>query len=194
MTTGLRELKKQRTREGIRREALRLFTERGFDSTPVTDIAEAAGVSPMTFYRYFSSKEAVVLEDEYDPLIAEAIAAQPLELGPVGRVREALGQALAAVYEADAADLRMRVALILATPALRTTLFDQQVALERLITAALSPAPSGGERPSELHTRVVAAACAATMITAVKVWGEHSGDEALPAVVDAAFEALVDVV
>jgi AcrR family transcriptional regulator len=193
VSPGLRELKKQRTRDAIRREALRLFLARGFEATAVTEIADAAGVSHMTFYRYFPSKEAVVLEDEYDPLIAEAIAAQPAELGPVERVRRALAGALSDVYETDAADLRMRVQLILATPALRTTLFDQQAALERLIVGALARDSGDDGSAPELKTRVVAAACAATMTTAVEIWGGGGSDDALPAVVDAAFEALSDV-
>ncbi|HZC12209.1 MAG TPA: TetR family transcriptional regulator, partial [Mycobacterium sp.] len=58
---GLRERKKIRTRETIRREAFRLIQENGYAATTVEQIAEAAEVSPSTFFRYFPTKESVLL-------------------------------------------------------------------------------------------------------------------------------------
>src|SRR4051812_37350957 len=60
---GLRERKKQQTREAIVREALRLFRKQGFEATTIADIAEAAEISPRTFFSYFDTKEAVVFHD-----------------------------------------------------------------------------------------------------------------------------------
>jgi AcrR family transcriptional regulator len=62
-TPGLRERKKQRTRETIVESAFELFDERGFDGTTIADIAEAAEIAPRTFFSYFPSKDDVVFHD-----------------------------------------------------------------------------------------------------------------------------------
>jgi AcrR family transcriptional regulator len=95
MAEGLRERKKARTREAILREAFRLFRERGYDATTVEQIAEAAEVSPATFFRYFPSKEHLVTLDRFPPL-AEALAAQPPG-HPVTVLRGAFREAFASL-------------------------------------------------------------------------------------------------
>src|SRR5262245_42716002 len=72
-----RQRKKAATRDRIRASALRLFREQGYDATTVEQIAAAAGVSHVTFFRYFPTKEDVALSDSYDPLIASFIAQTP---------------------------------------------------------------------------------------------------------------------
>jgi AcrR family transcriptional regulator len=76
---GLRERKKQRTREQIVEAANRLFAERGYEATTIADIAAAADIAPRTFFAYFRSKEAVVFHDAEETFdkLAAALAARP---------------------------------------------------------------------------------------------------------------------
>ena len=90
---GLRERKKARTRAAIRTEAMRLFRERGYAATTIEQIAAAADISPATFFRYYPTKEDVVLQDDLDVLLPEAVEAQPPSLGPIAAVRAAVAQA-----------------------------------------------------------------------------------------------------
>ncbi len=74
---GLRERKKIKLRRAIQAEALRLFQAQGYEQTTVEQIADAAETSTTTFYRYFPTKEDVVLDDDYDPIVEATIASQP---------------------------------------------------------------------------------------------------------------------
>ena len=91
---GLRERKKARTRASLREHALRLFREQGYQATTVEQIAAAAEVSPSTFFRYFPTKEDVVLQDDMDARMVEAFARQPPDLAPVAAIRAAMREAL----------------------------------------------------------------------------------------------------
>src|SRR5882762_5510974 len=84
---GLRERKKVQTREAIRRAAYRLFAEQGYDATPVDQIAAEADVSPSTVFRYFPTKEDIVLTDEYDEPMADVLRGRPLDEQPLASVR-----------------------------------------------------------------------------------------------------------
>ena len=98
---GLRERKKAKTRAAIQEHALRLFREQGYDATTVEQIAEAAEVSPSTFFRYFPTKEDVVAYDALDPLVMAAWRAQPADMRPIAAMRKAMWDVFASMDRGD---------------------------------------------------------------------------------------------
>ncbi|MEX1007915.1 MAG: TetR family transcriptional regulator [Acidimicrobiia bacterium] len=183
---GLRERKKQQTRATIQAEALRLFAEQGYDATTCEQLAAAAGVSPATFFRYFPTKEDVVLQDDYDPLLTASLHERPLHEAPVVAVRRALASTLAPLYLTDAVAIRARTQLILSVPALRARMHEQTRKAEKLLAVEL--AARAGLDPDNLRVRAVAAALAAALTTAVESWASQGGE--LPARIDEALDAL----
>jgi AcrR family transcriptional regulator len=134
---GLRERKKARTRAAIREHALRLFGEQGYDATTVEQIAEAAEVSPSTFFRYFPTKEDVVLQDDLDLLWLDALRAQPPSLSPIPAMRAALHEAFANMSEADMATLRQTMDLA-AIPAVRARMLDEFARTTQVLASAIA--------------------------------------------------------
>lgn len=155
-TQGLRERKKAKTRAAIQQHALRLFREQGYDATPVSQIAEAAEVSESTFFRYFPTKEDVVLWDNFDSLIIDAFRAQPAEATPMEAIRGAVRDTFTHLSESDQAKLHDRVLLMLSVPPLRATLVDEISGPMR--TLAQITAERFGRPPDDLGIRALAGA------------------------------------
>ena len=125
MTPGLRERKKLRTKAAIQKEALRLFLDKGFEETTIEDIAEAVEISPSTFFNYFPSKEEVVFQDELDPLILQAFDAQPANLNPIRKLRNAMRVVFSQLTPEQETLMRERTQLLLSTPELRGAMLSQ---------------------------------------------------------------------
>src|SRR3954464_6473259 len=119
VSPGLRELKKQRTRIAIQEAALDLIVRQGYDAPPCEQIAAAAEVSPATLFRYFPTKEDIVMQDDYDPLMAAAVAARPAPERPFQAVRQALKSTWAQPPAHEMSIVRKRPRLLLSVPALR---------------------------------------------------------------------------
>jgi AcrR family transcriptional regulator len=183
-----RQRKKTATRDRIRGSALRLFREQGYDATTVEQIAAAAGVSHMTFFRYFPAKEDVVLSDGYDPLIASFIAQTPDAWPLTRRIRTVLVQGLRQIYDTQRDTMLAQNKLIVSTPALRERLWADQIATQQLILQALS-AGQGHPQPS-FADRVTVAACLAAASTAILTWVENDGIPELPELMEQAFDTL----
>ncbi|TDD54250.1 TetR family transcriptional regulator [Nonomuraea terrae] len=165
---GLRERKKQRTRQALIEAALRLFSEKGFEETTLAEIAAAADVSTRTFFSYFAGKEDVVFHDSAKRLdLATAILAgrQPGDTVTGLLVRIIDESLLWATSEENMTfeGARLRLRLVLEEPALQArallVLFDTQLKLAKALHEAF---------PEEL-TPVDAAAAVGAMVGAVQV-------------------------
>src|SRR5215468_4549892 len=115
----LRERRRSRMRLMIQAEAFRLFAEKGYAETTVEEIADAAAISPRTFFRYFPAKEDVVMWDEYDPLALDLIAARPEDEPLAETFRAVMRETLGGLYQRDTERLLTRVRLSFAVPELR---------------------------------------------------------------------------
>jgi AcrR family transcriptional regulator len=110
----------------IQTEALRLFTEQGYAQTTVEEIADAAAISPRTFFRYFPTKEDVVLWDEYDPRVGELLAARPHDEPVAESFRAIIRETLAGLLRRDPDQLLTRVRLLSSVPELRARFLETQ--------------------------------------------------------------------
>jgi AcrR family transcriptional regulator len=122
---GLRERKKIKTRQAIRREAFRLIDANGYAATTVEQIAEAADVSPSTFFRYFPSKESLLLADDLDPLVLAAFDAQPPELSPTEAIRRAYSDVMARLPAEQLEFENSRQRLMFSIPELKAAMYDE---------------------------------------------------------------------
>ena len=186
---GLRELKKARTRNEIQRQALLLFQRQGYAATTVEQIAAAAEVSPSTFFRYFATKEDVVLYDDYDPKFMAALLRQPKELAPLAAVRAATREVFSEI-SADQRELEyQRGRLINTEPALRRAhSLNATVGSVELLTGAV--AERVGRDPKDFEVRNFVGAVLGTMFTTWQMISEGEQPPDYVAVMDAALAHL----
>jgi AcrR family transcriptional regulator len=167
---GLRERKKARTRASIREHALRLFREQGYHATTVEQIAEAAEVSPSTFFRYFPTKEDVVIQDDMDVIAIAAFERQPAELSPIAAFRAAWAEAYAGLTEEEVAALEETSAMTMAIPELRARAVDD---LSRTIDViSQATARRTGRDPGDFAVRNLVGAMIGVILSATLPWAE----------------------
>jgi AcrR family transcriptional regulator len=161
---GLRERKKAKTRAAIRQHALRLFREQGYTATTVEQIADEAEVSPATFYRYFPTKEDVVLQDDFDVLAMDVFEAQQPGLSAIAAMRAALGQMLAALTPEERERFRETTELTMTIPEVRARALDE---LTRAIgVMAEAVARRAGLPPDDFAARNLAGAITGVILSA----------------------------
>ncbi len=186
---SLRERKKLKTRRSLQEHALRLFKEQGYDGTTVEQIAEAAEISPSTFFRYFPTKEDVVLTDEYDPLIIEALREQPPELPPVEAVRNVMRAIVGAMMADDRQRILDRSRMMMSVTALRSRQWDQTKDTQRMLVTAL--AERLGRPADDFAIVAFAAAMIAVWEAAILTWVEGDGEDDLLSLLDQAVDFVI---
>ncbi|GIE78145.1 TetR family transcriptional regulator [Actinoplanes philippinensis] len=176
--TGLRERKKAKTRAAIREHAMRLFEEQGFAATTVEQIAEAAEVSPSTFFRYFPAKEDVVLVDDVDAVLVQAIRAQPADVAPIEAIVRALRDVFANMDPETWAWERRRQKLVLGVPELRARMMHQMTGAIDLMAEVIGE--RAGLPPDDFSARVTAGAAVGVMMAALPAARLTSGEGVTP--------------
>lgn len=179
---GLRERKKIKTREAIRAATYALVEEQGWDATTIEQIAERAEVSPSTVFRYFPTKEDIVLTDEYDLLIMEELRSRPADEPWPESLRLVMHRAIRMGVKDDPVVSRLRTRLMVEVPSVRSRMMESMSSTGRLLCQAIGERT--GRAPDSLEVRVYAMSFIGGLMEVSMFWAEneHEGD----------FEALVD--
>ncbi|HSK91138.1 MAG TPA: TetR family transcriptional regulator [Euzebyales bacterium] len=182
----MRERKRLAAMKRVQREAVSRFAADGFDRVTVEQIAAASEVSAMSVYRWFGTKEALVLWDEFDPPILAEVRARLDHEPPLPAVRNALTALLDDVYDRERALALERARLIFAEPAL-TAGADRNTRALRDELATLFVAHTDLDGFSA-HT---CAAVATTLLAvAVEQWQHHDGARPLAELIAATFAVM----
>ncbi|MFI6102766.1 TetR/AcrR family transcriptional regulator [Streptomyces sp. NPDC051310] len=174
---GLRERKKQRTRDALLRAALELFTTQGYERTTVDEIAATVDVSQRTFFRYFASKEDVAFAVQHmvERHFVAALRDRPAHEGPLDAMRNAvllswdtIGEAIAEVVPVE---LYLRTFQVIeSTPALLAVHLRRSIEMEENV-ARLIAAREGLDPDTDPRPRVAVAAFCGVMRVAGQQWG-----------------------
>jgi AcrR family transcriptional regulator len=168
MATGLRERKKQQTRDQIARVAMKLFLKRGFDAVTVAEVAEAADVSEKTVFNYFPAKEDLVFPDggARFAALSDRIRERAPGTSLVEPFRAATHEYLDEVAKGDVDELTARPRLVMQSEALQARLFvwwEQEAALLGSVVAE-----AAGDKEGRIVPAVVARTLAWTHRTAFR--------------------------
>jgi len=189
---GLRQRKRQQTRERLTRVAMALFLDRGFEATTLDDIAAAADVSRRSFFHYFSSKEDVVFawqEDSITALIA-AIAARPANESMLAAAENAISAMVRQLEPGEALAMARLKRDNLALQARDQVKYEK---LERAAAEALHR--RAGNKTDKLEARLVAMIATGAMRIGGECWtaeGARAKPEALVSRMFAAIRAIFD--
>lgn len=182
-TVGLRERKKQKTREAIQRVAMQLFVKNGYDETTIEEIAAAVEISPSTFFNYFATKEDVVMLDTYDPMTILMFKDRPPNEPLSASFRHVL-QGLAVILERDRELILARSHLMLGVPALRSRIWDEMERTQEFLVPLL--AERTGRNSDDYDLRVTARAVLNAVFEATLEWVRRDGRDDLIALIERA--------
>ncbi len=194
---SLRERKKQATRRLLRRAAFGLVAERGLANVTVEDIAEAAEVSPRTFFNYFPSKEAVLFGGAPDRAarLRDRVATHAPGEPVITALRAVLAQDAEAMAEelsslgGDPADWLRQMKVARTDPLVRAAHASQMALIERAIAEGIA-ARLGADQEADPYPGVLAAAAVSMIRASLSFWAGSSGAVQLSALIDQAFQAL----
>jgi AcrR family transcriptional regulator len=196
---SLRERKKLATRRLLRRATLDLVAERGLSNVTVEDIAEAADVSPRTFFNYFPSKEAALFGGDPDRAaeLRDRVAREAPGEPPLVALRTVMAQDAEAIADelrslgGDPSDWLRRMKVARTDPHVSAAQEAQMAMVERAISEGLA-ARLGVDLETDLYPLVLAGAVVGVVRACMVFWGGSGGTGQLGQIVDQALQALAD--
>lgn len=135
---GLRERKRTAAMYRIQSTALDLFEARSFDDVTVEEIAEASETSPSSIYRYFGTKEQIVLWDEYDPKMDEILHEALADVVPLDGLRRVFAAMASTLSPESERQLVRRLRLALTSPALEQATVASTYVIAEQVERALA--------------------------------------------------------
>ncbi|MCB9555789.1 MAG: TetR family transcriptional regulator [Deltaproteobacteria bacterium] len=187
---GRREVKKRRTRVLLISEALRLFTEKGYELTSIDDIARAAGVSRRTFFRYFPTKESIAFpyREERVRRFEELVARGPQSETGLDALRRAM-----LVMAGEFTALREQIVpldrLALHVPELQAVSRQYDRAWEALIAQTLER-DTGTSAAGQQLAQLLAGGLVGLIRTVLDLWVDSDGERNLVQLAHEAFDVL----
>jgi len=170
----------------VQLRAVQLFEEHGYAGVSVESVAEAARVSPVSIYRWFGSKERLVLWDDYDSGLLAAVAERLADLDPLGAVRDAVIAQLGPVYAADRDLVLARTKLVFREPSLLGAAMRDAWAMQEALVELFGRQVAGD---GSAH-RVLAGAAVGVLTAAIDGWQRQDGHRPLAEHVDEGFAVL----
>lgn len=191
---GLRERMRATVRAEVVEVALRLFTEQGFDRTTVDQIAAEAGLSRASLFRYFGSKEDMVLVglDETGQRIAEALTGRPDDERPWEALRRAF-DVLTRMNEAAPEQTLVYLRMLQETPSLRARHFEKQLRWQELLVPDIARRlGTSSDKPEDPRPGALVAAALACLDAASSSWVACEGVVRLAVLLDRAMGAFTE--
>jgi len=187
---GLRERKKIKTRTAIRDATYDLIEEQGYDATTIEQIADRAEVSPSTVFRYFPTKEDIVLTDEEDALILEELKARPKDEPWTESVRAIMQKAVRLGHEQQPEITRLRAHLMAQVPAVRARMMESMSVASHMLAEGI--AERTGRDVDSLEVRVYTMSVVAGLAEISQYWAENDFQDDLSELLDRALDVLAN--
>ncbi len=180
---GLRERKRIAAMRRIQDVAYDLFEAEGFDQVTIERIAEAAVVSPSSVYRYFGTKEQLVLWDEYDPVAFQAFADAVVDHQPLEAMRAAVAMVGATFFGEDRSRIERMVRLAYEVPSIQAVVLQQIQEAGQAIAAIVAEARQ--RAAGDLDVQMFAGVTVAVVEVGIRHWYQQGFRTELADVIDA---------
>jgi AcrR family transcriptional regulator len=163
----LRERKRLASMLRIQTVALELFEAEGFDNVTVERIAAESEVSPSSVYRWFGTKEHIVIWDEYDPAALAAIEEELATAAPIDALRTVVAGTMGAAFADDAERIKRRLRIAFSNPSVEAASALQAYGMAAMIADVLS---GSLDEADALDVQIVAHAFVGALLGTLRHW------------------------